>query len=129
MNIETAALVITLIILVSAGFLISLLIELRKTVRKHNDFISTIEKDVPPVIDELKQTLENLKNVTDDIQSVTGGIRELSGALTDTADNVRQVSRLITTIGTETNATIAGIKTGIRTAFGVFIKNFFHKGG
>lgn len=120
---EIAILIIAVAVLISAGFLVSALIEFRKTTRRLNEFLDAAEKDLPPTINELRYTLENLKLITGNIRSVTDGVRELSETLTDTAKNIRSISKIVGTVGTETNATIAGIKAGIKTAFGVLVKN------
>jgi uncharacterized protein YoxC len=126
---EIAVVIIALVVIISAGFLIPVLIEFRKTMKRLNEFLYTTGKELPPAIDELKQTLENLKKIAGDLQSVTGGIREISNVLTDTASNVRSVSGIISRVGTETNAVMAGLKTGVKTAIGVFLKNLLRKGG
>jgi len=126
---EIAGVIIALAAVVSAAFLIPVLVEFRKTMKRLDRFLDTTERELPPAIDELKQTLENLRNISGDIQSVTGGIREITDALTDTADNVRSVSSVISRVGTETNAAIAGLKSGVKTAIVVFFKNLLRKGG
>ncbi|NOY40025.1 MAG: DUF948 domain-containing protein [Nitrospirae bacterium] len=126
---EIAVVIIAVVVIVSAGFLIPVLIEFRKTMKRLNEFLDTTGKELPPAIDELKQTLENLRSISGDIQSVTGGVREISDVLTDTANNLRSVSNVISRVGNETNAVIAGLKTGVKTALGVFVKNLLRKGG
>ncbi|HEC97960.1 MAG TPA: DUF948 domain-containing protein [Nitrospirae bacterium] len=126
---EIAVVIIAVVVIISAGFLIPVLIEFRKTMKRLNEFLYTTGKELPPAIDELKQTLENLRKIAGDLQSVTGGIREISNVLTDTARNVRSVSGIISRVGTETNAVMAGLKTGVKTAIGVFLKNLLRKGG
>ncbi|VAX32339.1 hypothetical protein MNBD_NITROSPIRAE02-284 [hydrothermal vent metagenome] len=126
---EIAVVIIAVVVIISAGFLIPVLIEFRKTMKRLNEFLDTTGKELPPAIDELKQTLESLKTISEDIQSVTGGVREIADVLTDTADNLRSVSSVISRVGNETNAVIAGLKTGVKTAIGVFVKNLLHKGG
>ncbi len=126
---EIADVIIAVVVIISAGFLIPVLIEFRRTMKRLNEFLDATGKELPPAIDELKQTLENLKNIAGDVQSVTGGIRDLTDVLADTADNLRSVSRVISRVGTETNAVIAGLKTGAKTAVGVFLKNLLRKGG
>ena len=126
---EIADVIIAVVVIISAGFLIPVLMEFRRTMKRLNEFLDVTGKELPPAINELKQTLENLKNIAGDVQSVTGGVRELTDVLTDTADNLRSVSSVISRVGTETNAVIAGLKTGVKTAVGVFLKNLLRKGG
>ncbi|HEB74884.1 MAG TPA: DUF948 domain-containing protein [Nitrospirae bacterium] len=126
---DVAFVIIAVGVVAALGFLIPAFIELRKTMKRLNAFLDTAEREIPPTIEELKQTLENMKKITGDVQSVTGGIREITGALTDTADNVRSISRALSRVGTETNAAIAGLKTGVKTAVAVFFKNLVRKGG
>ncbi len=126
---EIAVIIIAVVVIISAGFLIPVLVEFRRTMKRLNEFLDATGKELPPAIDELKQTLGNLKNIAGDVQSVTGGIRDITDVLTDTANNVRSVSSVISRVGTETNAVIAGLKTGLKTAFGVFLKNLLRKGG
>lgn len=126
---EIAVIIIAVVVIISAGFLIPVLVEFRRTMKRLNEFLDATGKELPPAIDELKQTLENLKNISGDLQSVTGGIRDITDVLTDTANNVRSVSGIISRVGTETNAVIAGLKIGVKTAIGVFLKNLLRKGG
>ncbi len=126
---EIAVVIIAVVVIISAGFLIPVLIEFRKTMKGLNEFLDTTGKELPPAIDELKQTLENLKSISGDIQSVTGGVRDITDVLADTANNVRSISTVISRVGTETNAAIAGLKSGVKTAVVVFFKNLLRKGG
>lgn len=126
---EIILLTILAVILITSAFLILVLIELRRTSKRLNDFLEVTEKDFAPAVAEFKPTIENLKFITGDVRSVTDRVRGMSESLSSTSENIRSISRTISGMENEASATIAGLKAGLKTSLMVFIKNISRKGG
>ncbi|OGW39532.1 MAG: hypothetical protein A2Y97_00665 [Nitrospirae bacterium RBG_13_39_12] len=120
---------IAIAVTVTAGFIILLIIELKKTVHSLRDFIVTTEETIKPTMEEIQQTLKSIRSVSDDVNSITSNIKELSGTVRDVGQNISVVSNLIGDITSSTKATASGLKVGIKTALGVLLKNLFTKKG
>lgn len=119
--IEIAVIILAVAVLAASVFLISVLVELKKTTRRLNGFIDSLDRDLLPAVTELRYALE-------DIRTTTKRARDLSEALHDVADNVRSVSDVVSGVRRETNATLAGLKAGLKTGLGVFLKNLIGAG-
>jgi uncharacterized protein YoxC len=120
---------ITLAVVITAGFLISLIIELRKTVRNISDLLKTTEESLKPTLEELQLTLKSLRNISDDINEVTTDIKTFSGSVKDVGMNVRHVSNLVEGLTSSTFIKVTGLKAGIKAGLMVLLSNLFTKKG
>jgi uncharacterized protein YoxC len=74
---------ITVAVLVTAGFLIALLIELIKLTRSFTLFLKTTGETAKTTLEELQEALKSIKGISDDIQDVTDDVKTFSGAVKD----------------------------------------------
>jgi uncharacterized protein YoxC len=116
-------------VIVTAGFVVLLIIDLRKTLRSVDLLLKTTEESLKPTLDELQQTLKSLRNVSDDINEVTTDIKTLSGSVRDVGINIRGVSDLIADVTSSTVIQASGLKAGIRAGAEVLLSNLFSKIG
>lgn len=125
--------IIVLIVAVTAGFIISLALELKKTLRSMNDFLATTEESVrqlKPALEEVQQTLKSARGITDNLNDVTTDIKTLSGAVRDVGLTVRQVSNTVGDLASLTAIEASGLKAGFKAGAIYFLRNlFFKKGG
>ncbi|MEW6570018.1 MAG: DUF948 domain-containing protein [Nitrospirota bacterium] len=126
---QTWAIIIALAVVITSAFVISLITELRKTVRSINDFFKTIEGSLKPTLEELQQTLSSLKRVSDDLNTITSDIKLLSGALRDAAADVKRASGAIEALSSSAAVKASGLKAGVRAGLGVLVNNLFSKKG
>lgn len=122
-------LLIVISVVVTSGFIISLIIELKKTVRILNELLKTTEESVKPTLEELQQTLKSLRNVSDDINVVTTDVKTLSGSVRDVGLNIKQVSNLVEEVTSSTLIKASGLKAGIKTGLMFLLNNLFLKKG
>lgn len=120
---------IVLALVVTVGFLVLLIMELRKTTRSLNEFLKTTEESIKPALEELQQTLKSIRNVSDDINVVTVDIKTFSGAMRDVGQNIKHVSNLIEDVTKSTTVKASGLKIGIRAALGVLLNNLISRKG
>jgi len=116
-------------VVVTAGFIISLIIELKKTIRNASEILKTTEMTLKPVLEELQLTLRSLRSVSDDINDVTTDIKTLSASVKDVGLNIRSVSNLIENVASSTAVKASGLKAGIKTGLMFLLSNFILKIG
>ncbi len=109
--------------------LIPVVLQLKKTVKGIDEFLKNTENQLDPVLKELQEVLSELKTTTNNINTVTSNARELSQSVLDLSYKINNITSVITDLQRETNATVAGLKAGVKTAVGVFVKNLTKKGG
>ncbi len=124
---------IAIAVLISAVFLVALLIELIKLTRSLTAFLKTTGESVKTALDELHETLKSIKNVSDNIQDVAGDVKTFSGAIRDVGENVKNINNMVEKIKSSALVEALSLKTGLKTAFAVLssnlLNNLFRKGG
>lgn len=121
--------VIAVAVAALAGYLISLIIELKKTVRTVNAVLESTEGSLKTALDELQLTLRSLRNISDDINEVTTDIKTLSGSVRDVGRNIRHVSELVDETASLTAVKVSGLKAGMKAGLMVILSNLFSKKG
>ena len=116
-----------------AGFLIALLIELRKAARSFTELLKTTEESTKTTMEELQQTLKSLRGVSDDIQDVTDDVKTFSGSVKAVGQNINQLNNVLEKVTSSAFVEASSLKVGIRTAFAAlssnFLNNLFKRGG
>jgi uncharacterized protein YoxC len=119
---------ITLAVLVLTGFIVYMILELKKTIDMVKLSMESIEKTLIPTVEELHLTLKSVRKITDDVGVVTENVRGLSTSIHEISENVKQVSVAVGTITKTSVIQASGVRAGIKAGFGYFIKNLFTKG-
>ncbi len=119
---------IALAVLVLAGFIIYLIIDLKKTLSSLNRFMAKTEDTLQPMADELQMTLKSIRKITDDVGTVTEDVRRISGSLKDIGDDVQGISKVVREVATESVAGATALKAGLRAGFEYFMRNVGSKG-
>jgi len=116
-------------VLVAIGFLISVLIELRKTARSLRDFLRTQEDSLNTTLDELQQILKSLRSISNGVNEVTTDAKSFSKAVSGIGNNIQHASNIL---GDKTLLALikaSGLKVGIRTALAFLLNNLSLKKG
>jgi len=121
--------VIAVAVAVLAGYVISLIIELKKTVRAVNEVLKSTERSLKSTLDELQLTLRSVRSISDDINEVTTDVKTLSGSVRDVGQNIRHVSDLVDETASLTAVKVSGLKAGLKAGFMVILSNLFSKKG
>jgi uncharacterized protein YoxC len=126
---------ITAAIIALVIVLIWLSVRLGEAIRAIRAFLETAEHSMQESLEEVNQNLRTLRTLTgnintvaDDIASFSGSIREIGGEVKQVTVSVKEIGEIIQGLGTETLASVYGLRAGLRTGFEVFLKNLFHKG-
>jgi uncharacterized protein YoxC len=119
---------ITLAVLVLTGFLIYLILELKKSTDSVRLSMESLEKVLIPTVEELQMNLKSMRKITDDVGVVTESVKGFSESIRAMSDNVKQVSEAVSTITKTSVVEASSVKAGIKAGFGYFIKNLLTKG-
>jgi uncharacterized protein YoxC len=119
---------ITLAVFVLTGFIIYLILELRKTINSVKLSMESIERVIIPTVEELQMTLKSVRKITDDVGVVTEEVKGLSGSIREIRENVKCVSEAVSAITKNSVVQVSGVKAGVKAGFEYFIKNLLAKG-
>jgi methyl-accepting chemotaxis protein len=121
--------IIGISVAVTAGYVISLIIELKKTLRSVNDLVKTTQESLKPTIEEVQETLRSLRGVSDNLTDVTSDIRTLSSSVRDVGVTVKQVSGVVGNIASLASIQSSGLKAGVKASAMYLLHNLFSKKG
>ena len=119
---------ITLAVLVLTGFIVYIILELKKTISSLRITLESIQKTLIPTVEELQMTLKSIRKITDDVGAVSEEVKGLSGSVREMSENVKYASEAVSRITTNSAAQISGVRAGIKAGFGYFISNLLTKG-
>ena len=119
---------ITLAVLVLTGFIIYIILELKKTISSLRITVESINKTLIPTVEELQMTFKSVRKITDDVGVVSEEVKGLSGSVHAISENVKYASEAVSRITTNSVAQISGVRAGIKAGFGYFISNLLTKG-
>jgi uncharacterized protein YoxC len=119
---------IALAVLVLTGFIVYLILELKKTIASVRVSMESMEKVLLPTVEELQMNLKSVRKITDDVGVVTESVKGLSDSIRAMSDTVKQVSEAVSAITKTSAVEASSIKAGIKAGFGYFINNILTKG-
>ncbi len=120
--------ILTLSVVILVVFLIPTAIQVRKTAKEAEKFMSDTNTSLKPVLKELHETLEGFNNISKGIDNAVNDIGSFTKAVRDVGDTASDINRIIKGTGADVAIKAAGIGIGVRTALNVFLKGL-RKGG
>lgn len=121
--------IITVAVVVTAGYVISLIIELKKTLQSVNILLKTTEESLKPTIEEVQETLKSTRGITDNLNDVTSDIKTFSSSVRDVGMTVKQVSSLVGDFSSLARIHASGLKAGVKTGALYLLHNLLSKKG
>ena len=111
---------ITLAVLVVAGYVIYMILELRSFMRSARQFMEKTENTINPALEELQRSLASIRGLSDNLTMVTDDVKTLTGSVREVGDSIKVVSanlKRFTTVNiAESSALKAGIRAGLEYA-------------
>ena len=118
--------ILTVAVAIGIGFLIPVLIELRRSARKLTSVLAITERSLDPLLRDLDATVQKLDRVAGDIGSVADDVRGFSGSIRRVGRNVEGLSGLVS-VG-RLGAGIPALRIGIGVGLTYLARNLFRKG-
>lgn len=128
MVVEIAAILVAVAFAVLVGYLVPLLIQVRRTVAESEQLMARMNSELPSLIAELRAMSQNLNDLTEQARSGVEHASVLLHAAGQLGESVQVVHKLVKGSGGSLLANMAGIVAGLRAAKDV-MKERLREGG
>jgi len=127
--VEIAAILVAVAFAVLVGFLVPMLVQIRKTVAESEHLLAKMNHDLPPLIDELR-TMSH--KVNDLAEQARGGVEHatvLLHAVGEVGESVQQVHNAVRGSSGSMLTNVASVVAGFKAATQVMKERFREEGG
>jgi uncharacterized protein YoxC len=128
MVVEIAAILVAVAFAVMVGYLVPLLIQVRKTVAESEQLLARMNQELPALITELRSMSQNLNDLADQTRNGVEHASVLLHAAGEVGESVQQVHNLVKGSGGSLLANMASMIAGFRAAKAV-VKERLKEGG
>lgn len=128
MVVEIAAILVAVAFAVLVGYLVPLLIQVRRAVAESEQLMGRMNSELPSLIAELRAMSQNLNDLTDQARSGVEHASVLLHAAGQLGESVQVVHNLVKGSGGSLLANMAGVVAGLRAAKDV-VKERLREGG
>lgn len=116
MIVEVAAILVAVAFAVLVGYLVPLLIQMRKTVAEAEVLVTKLNTDLPTLVTELRAMSQNLNDLTEQARGGVEHAAVLLHAVGEVGESVNQVHSLVRGSGGTLLANVASVVAGLRAA-------------
>lgn len=126
--IEIAALVAALAFAVLVGYLVPVLMQVRKTVAESEQLLAKMNTDLPPLVGELRAMSQNLNNLTDQARDGVEHAAVLLHAVGEVGESVQQVHNVVRGSSGTFLVNVASVVAGFKAATHVMRERYRKEG-
>lgn len=126
--IEIAALVVALAFAVLVGYLVPVLMQVRKTVAESEQLLAKMNADLPPLVGELRAISQNLNNLTDQARDGVEHAAVLLHAVGEVGESVQQVHNVVRGSSGTLLTNVASVVAGFKAATHVMRERYRKEG-
>lgn len=116
MVVEIAAILVAIAFAVLVGYLVPLLIQVRKTVAESEQLVLKMNDELPTLIVELRAMSQNLNDLTEQARGGVEHAAVLLHAVGEVGESVNQVHHLVRGSGGSLLANVASVVAGLKAA-------------
>jgi hypothetical protein len=116
------AIIVIVLIVLSAVYLIPVLLQLKKTTRQVDEFLGEARRDLLPMLRELREASERLNRASVHLEKGMSDAGVLLASLGEVGETVHEVSRFVHRDVGRYIGNAAGFWLGMRSASKVFLK-------
>lgn len=120
--------ILAVAVAVGIGFLVPVLVELRRSARRLTSVLTIAEQSLNPLLRDLDATVQKLDRVTSNIGAVTDDVRVFSGSIRRVGRSVEELSSLASVAGLGFGSALPALTVGVKTGLTYLTKNLFRKG-
>ncbi|HEX2056024.1 MAG TPA: DUF948 domain-containing protein [Nitrospiraceae bacterium] len=128
MVVDIAAILVAIAFAVMVGYLVPLLVQVRKTVAESEQLLARMNHELPALISELRAMSQNLNELADQTRNGVEHAAVLLHAAGEVGESVQQVHNLVKGSGSSLLANMASVVAGFRAARAV-VKERLKEGG
>lgn len=126
--IEISALVVALAFAVLVGYLVPVLMQVRKTVAESEQLLAKMNADLPPLVGELRAISQNLNNLTDQARDGVEHAAVLLHAVGEVGESVQQVHNVVRGSSGTLLTNVASVVAGFKAATHVMRERYRKEG-
>ena len=116
MQMDVLALIATIVFVLLALFLVPLLLQIKHTVQRVDEFIGVAQRDILPLLREIRETAENLNKISLETERDLTKARPLFDTLEETGDMLHKVTSAVNSGVGKMLVRSAGTWLGLRAA-------------
>ena len=116
MIVEIAAILVAIAFAVLVGYLVPVLIQMRRTVAEAEVLVTKLNADLPILVAELRTMSQNLNDLTEQARGGVEHAAVLLHAVGEVGESVNQVHSLVRGSGGTLLANVASVVAGLRAA-------------
>ncbi len=127
--VEIAAIFVAIAFAVLVGYLVPVLIQLRKTMADSEQLLAKMSGDVPALVSELRTMSQNLNDLADQARSGVEHASVLLHAVGEVGESVQQVHNVVRGSSGTLLTNVASVVAGFKAATQVVRDRMKHEGG
>ena len=127
--VEIAAILVGVAFAVLVGFMVPVLIQVRKTVAESEQLLSKMNQEVPTLVSELRTMSQNLNALTEQARGGVEHAAVLLHAVGEVGESVQQVHNVVRGSSGTLLANVASMVVGVKAATQVVRDRMKHEGG
>jgi uncharacterized protein YoxC len=127
--VEMAAILVAVAFAVLVGYLVPVMIQVRKTVAESEQLLAKMNNDLPPLIGELRAMSHNMNDLT---EKARGGVEHATAflhAVGEVGESVQQVHNVVKGSSGSMLTNVASVVAGFKAATQVMKERFREEGG
>lgn len=126
--VEIAAILIAVAFAVLVGYLVPVLIQLRKTVAESEQLLAKMNVDMPPLVADLRSMSQNLNDLADQARGGVEHAAVLLHAVGEVGESVQQVHNVVRGSSGTLLTNVASVVAGFKAATQVVRERMKHEG-
>jgi len=127
--VEIAAILVAVAFALLVGFLVPVLIRVRKTVAESEQLLAKMNNDLPPLIGELRAVSHNVNNLTEQARMGVEHAAVLLHAVGEVGESVQHVHDVVKGSSGSMLTNVASVVAGFKAATKVMKERFREEGG
>ena len=127
--VEIAAILVTVAFVVLVGYLVPVMIQVRKTVAESEQLLAKMNHDLPPLIGELRSISRNMNDLTEQARGGVEHAATLLHAVGEVGESVQQVHDVVKGSSGSMLTNVASVVAGLKAASKVVKERFREEGG
>jgi uncharacterized protein YoxC len=127
--VEIAAILVAIAFAVLVGFLVPVLIQVRKTVAESEQLLAKMNNDLPPLIGELRAMSHNVNDLTEQARRGVEHAAVLLHAVGEVGESVQHVHDAVKGSSGSMLTNMASVVAGFKAATQVMKERFRKEGG
>jgi len=126
--VEIAAILIAVAFAVLVGYLVPVLIQVRKTMAESEQLLAKMNADLPPLVADLRSMSQNLNDLADQARGGVEHAAVLLHAVGEVGESVQQVHNVVRGSSGALLANVASVVAGFKAATRVVRERMRHEG-